>query len=162
MTRVLGSCQHTSRLRRNIEEGIVRRQMFAVAAAAVLALVVLALPAGAASRNNPKANIQSGNAFCGANVSSLTVIGFTNYHRVGNTVSVEYHLKNAIPNSSYSVQLWGNSCSFFGYVKTVKTNSKGVANGTGAVAVPGSSTRFFATAFGPNGYNDTPAVTLNP
>ena len=33
----------------------MRRKMFAVAAAAVLALVVLALPAGAASGNNPKA-----------------------------------------------------------------------------------------------------------
>jgi len=136
--------------------------MFAVAAAAVLALVVLALPAGAASGNNPKASIQSGNASCGANVSSLPVIGFTNYHRVGNTVSVEYHLKKAIPNSTYLVELWGDSCSFFGIVTTVKTNGNGVANGNGSVTVPASSTRFFATAFGPNGYNDTPAVTLNP
>jgi len=136
--------------------------MFAVAAAAVVALVVLALPAGAASGKNPKANIQSGNAFCGANVSSLPVIGFTNYHRVGNTVSVEYHLKKAIPNSTYVVELWGDSCSFFGVVTTVKTNSNGVANGNGSVAIPASSTRFFATALGPNGFNDTPAVTLNP
>jgi len=140
----------------------VRRQMFAVAAAAVVALVVLALPAGAASGKNPKANIQSGNAFCGANVSSLPVIGFTNYHRVGNTVSVEYHLKKAIPNSTYVVELWGDSCSFFGVVTTVKTNSNGVANGNGSVTIPASSTRFFATALGPNGFNDTPAVTLNP
>jgi len=136
--------------------------MFAVAAAAVVALVVLALPAGAASGKNPKANIQSGNAFCGANVSSLPVIGFTNYHRVGNTVSVEYHLKKAIPNSTYVVELWGDSCSFFGVVTTVKTNSNGVANGNGSVTIPASSTRFFATALGPNGFNDTPAVTLNP
>jgi len=34
------------------------------------------------------------------------VIGFTNYHRTGNTVSVEYHLKGAIPNSTYTVELW--------------------------------------------------------
>jgi hypothetical protein len=140
----------------------VRRQMFAVAAATVLALVVLALPAGAASGNNPKADIQSGNHFCGANVSSLPVIGFTNYHRVGNTVSVEYHLKQAVPNSTYVVELWGDSCSFFGVVTTVQTNSNGVANGNGSITVPASSTRFFATAFGPNGFNDTPAVTLAP
>ena len=140
----------------------MRRKMFAVAAAAVLALVVLALPAGAASGNNPKASIQSGNAFCGANESTFPVIGFTNYHRVGNTVSVQYHLKKAIPNSTYVVELWGDSCSFFGVVTTVKTNSNGVANGNGSVAVPASSTRFFATGLGPNGYNDTPAVTLNP
>jgi hypothetical protein len=37
-----------------------------------------------------------------------------------------------------------------------------VANGNGDVSVPAGSTRFFATAFGPNGYNDTPAVTLTP
>ena len=140
----------------------MRRQMFVVAAAVVLALVVLALPAGAASGNNPKANIQSGNHFCGADLSTLPVIGFTNYHRVSNTVSVQYHLKKAIPNSTYVVELWGDVCSFFGVVTTVKTNSHGVANGNGSVTVPASSTRFFATAFGPNGFNDTPAVTLNP
>lgn len=136
--------------------------MFVVAAATVLALVVLAMPAGAASGNNPKADIQAGNGYCGANVSTLPVVGFTNYHRVGNRVSIEYHLKNAIPNSTYYVELWGDACSFFGLVTTVTTNSHGVANGNGSIAVPASSTRFFATAWGPNGWNDTPAVTLTP
>ncbi len=120
----------------------------------------LALPAG--SPNNPKADIQSGNFFCGADVAALPVIGFTNYHRVGNAVSINYHLKGAIPNASYRVELWGNACSFFGVVTTITTNQNGVANGSGSITVPASSTRFFATAWGPNGYNDTPAVTLLP
>ena len=140
----------------------MRRQMFAVAAATVLALVILALPAGAASGNNPKADIQAGNGYCGANVTTLPVVGFTNYHRVGNTVSIQYHLKTGIPNSTYYVELWGNACSYFGLVATVNTNSNGVANGNGSISVPSTSTRFFATAWGPNGWNDTPAVTLNP
>jgi hypothetical protein len=125
-------------------------------------LGAVSLSARADSTNNPKAPIQSGSAFCGADVSALPVIGFTNYHREGNTVSSEYHLKNGIPNSTYQVQLWGDFCSFFGVVTTVKTNGNGVANGNGSVAVPAASTRFFATAFGPNGFNDTPAVTLAP
>jgi hypothetical protein len=116
----------------------------------------------AESGNNPKADIQSGNQFCGADIPTLPVIGFTNYHRQGNTVSIEYHLKNGIPNSTYTISLWGNACTFFGNVTTVTTNGNGVANGNGSISVPAASTRFFATGLGPNGFNDTPAVTLNP
>jgi hypothetical protein len=118
--------------------------------------------AAAESDNNPKADIQSGNFFCGFDLTSAPVIGFTNYHRTGDTVSIEYHLKGAIPNATYTVSLWGDSCSYFGDVTSVTTNAKGVANGNGSITVPSSSTRFFATGLGPNGYNDTPAVTLAP
>jgi hypothetical protein len=109
------------------------------------------------------APIQSGNAYCGADESSFPVIGFTNYHRNdATTVSVNYHLKKAIPNSTYYVQLWGNGCDYLGTVAIITTNSNGVANGNGDVTVPATATRFFATAYGPNGYNDTPAITLTP
>jgi len=130
------------------------------AVALVLASATTAAPNG--SPNNPKADIQSGNAFCGIDASTLPVIGFTNYHRDGDTVSVNYHLKGALPNAMYRIELWGNTCSFFGVVTTVTTNANGVANGNGSVTVPSASTRFFATGLGPNGYNDTPAVTLAP
>lgn len=140
----------------------MHKRMLAVAIVALVALGVFALSAAAASGNNPKAPIQSGNANCGADISTLPVVGFTNYHRTGNTVSIEYHLKQAAPHSTYIVELWGDSCSYFGTVTTVTTNSHGVANGNGSVTVPAASTRFFATSWGPNGYNDTPAVTLNP
>jgi hypothetical protein len=117
---------------------------------------------GAGSANNPKANIQMGNNLCGTDHPELPVIGFSNYHRSGNTVSINFHLKKATPKTSYRIELWGNFCSFFGIVKTVTTNGHGVANVNGSVAVPAASTRFFATALGPSGYNDTPAVTLAP
>ena len=140
----------------------MKRRILAAVVVALAAVGAFALTASADSSNNPKADIQSGNAFCGADVPALPTIGFTNYHRQGNTVMVEYHLKNAIPNSVYQVELWGNFCSFFGVVTTITTNGRGVANGNGSLTVPAASTRFFATAFGPNGYNDTPAVTLTP
>ena len=136
----------------------------AVAVAAVCALLVVS-PLSAAqgeSPNNPKADVQAGNFFCGADMSALPVIGFVNYHRQGNTVSVNFHLKGAAPNTSYRIELWGNACSFFGILGTTTTNSKGVANLSGSMTVPAASTRFFATAWGPNIYNDTPAVTLTP
>jgi hypothetical protein len=126
----------------------------------VLASSTTAAPSGSA--NNPKADIQSGNAFCGIDFPALPVIGFTNYHREGNTVSVNYHLKGALPNATYQVELWGDFCTFFGVITTVTTNANGVANGNGSLDVPAASTRFFATGLGPNGYNDTPAVTLAP
>lgn len=138
------------------------RRFLTVGLVAFLAAGAFALSAAADSANNPKADIQSGNAFCGADFTTAPVLGFTNYHRDSNVVSVEYHLKNGIPNSTYFVSLWGDACSFFGNVATVTTNANGVANGNGSVTVPAASTRFFATAFGPNGFNDTPAVTLTP
>ena len=134
----------------------------AVALVVVIGAATFALSAAAAGGNNPKADIQAGNGACGADLTALPVVGFTNYHRTGNSVSVQYHLKNALPNATYVVQLWGDACSYFGTVTTITTNSNGVANGTGSLTVPATSTRFFATAWGPNGWNDTPAVTLAP
>ena len=134
----------------------------AVALVVVIGAATFALSAAAAGGNNPKADIQAGNGACGADLTALPVVGFTNYHRTGNSVTVQYHLKNALPNATYVVQLWGDACSYFGTVTTITTNSNGVANGTGSLTVPATSTRFFATAWGPNGWNDTPAVTLAP
>jgi hypothetical protein len=124
--------------------------------------LALSTPAATGSDNNPKADIQSGNFFCGADLPALPVIGFTNYHRTGNTVSINFHLKGATPNTTYQIELWGNACTFFGIITTVTTNKQGVANANGSMTVPAASTRFFATALGPTGYSDTPAVTLTP
>jgi len=136
--------------------------------AALIALTVVvglllssATLASGASPNNPKADIQSGNGSCGADITTAPVIGFVNYHRTGDMVTVNFHLKGATPNASYQVELWGDICSFFGVMGTV-TNKNGVANFTGSLTVPSASTRFFATGFGPNFYNDTPAVELLP
>lgn len=131
--------------------------------AAAVCAAALAVPALATadSPDNPKADIQQGNLFCGADIPGLPVIGFTNYHRLDDTtVSVEYHLKQAAPNTTYHVELWGNVCSFFGNVVDVTTNKNGVANGNGTVTVPAGATRFFATSFDGVTFHDTPAVTL--
>ncbi len=140
---------------------------------AVVAVGSLAAVASAASANNPKAHIQQGNSACGADLSTLPVIGFANYHRNGDTVSVQFHLKHALPNHSYYIQLWGGACSFLGPViptqtytigKLVTTNKKGVANANIRVHVSSSLTRFFATAQDGTTFvwSDTPAVTLQP
>jgi hypothetical protein len=141
--------------------------VFAVSSAPVGARPVIsdnpaADQAGGGSANNPKADVQQGNHFCGANHPEFPVIGFVNYHRSGTTVSVNFHLKGAAAKTSYRIELWGDTCTRFGILGTVTTNPHGVANLTGSATVPAASTRFFATAFGPNGYNDTPAVTLSP
>lgn len=142
--------------------GSTRRFLFP-AAAALVALLTVASAAVAASANNPKSDIQAGNGYCGADVPSLAVIGFVNYHRSGNDVTITYHLKGARPNEDYTVQLWGDACTYFGTVGTVTTNSNGVANLTGTITVPATTTRIFATAWNNNSYwNDTPAVTLAP
>ena len=143
-------------MRRRVLTGVL------VTLVGVLGLFLTASTAGADSPNNPKAPIQSGNAFCGFDFPELPVIGFANYHRQGNTVSVNFHLKGAIPNATYQVQLWGDFCSFFGVMTTVTTNKNGVANANGSLTVPAASTRVFATGLGPNGFNDTTAVTLAP
>ena len=145
----------------------MKKRVLTTALGAVLAVGALfavspILAAQSASPNNPKADIQSGNSFCGADLTALPVIGFTNYHRQGNVVSFNFHLKNALPNTTYRIELWGDFCSFFGITDTITTNSKGVANSYSSQTVPAASTRFFATALGPNGYNDTPAVILTP
>jgi hypothetical protein len=143
------------------------RVRFPTAALIALTLVVGLLLASAtlasgASPNNPKADIQSGNSFCGIDLPNLPVIGFANYHRTGNTVSFNYHLKGAQPNAEYRIELWGDFCTFLGIVTTVTTNGNGVANASGSMTVSATMTRFFATGLGPNGYNDTPAVELLP
>ncbi len=102
--------------------------------------------AGADSANNPAAPVFQGDASCCFQQTG-TVFGFTNYHRVGNTVSIEYHIKSGVPNSTYTVELWVHLCSYFGSVTTVTTNANGGANGNGDITVPAGSTRFFASSW---------------
>ena len=136
-------------------------------AAVVVATGVFAFTAGAESPNNPKADIQQGNGFCGADLPALPVIGFANYHRTGNTVTVQYHLKNGHPNTEYSiVSLWTAPCTYLGdFSAPITTNKNGVANATGSITVPAGATQFFATSasFSPTfQWHDTPMVTLLP
>ena len=131
---------------------------------------VSAAQAGAAqagsngSANNPKAPIQENNNVCGADLPALRVIGFVNYHRTDNTVKVNWHFKDAMPNFTYQIELWRDACTFHAILGTITTNKKGVGNLTASVTVPATSTRFFATARKPVApfFDDTPAVILLP
>ena len=120
---------------------------------------------GAVSANNPKAEIQYGNFFCGADHPELPVAGFVNFHRSGNTVRLNVHIKHGLPKNDYLVQLWSGACVPLGSAPaTVTTNRKGVANANVRFAVPGAVTTFFATlldADGPVLYSDTTIVTLD-
>jgi len=122
----------------------------------------------AASDNNPMAPIEQGNGFCGIDVPSLPHIGFANFHRNGDTVSVEYHLKGARPDTVYHFSLWGGPCVFIASLPDVTTNDNGVANANGDITLTGAAaayTSFFATSFDFHPtfeWNDTTSVTLAP
>jgi hypothetical protein len=135
----------------------------------VVALGIAASAAGAGNSNNPKADIQQGNSFCGANVPTLPVIGFVNYHRSadGATVSVNVHIKGAPAGDTYYVLLYTNTCSYVGGYpnNVITTNSNGVANANLDFTVNPSSTGFFVSLYQPTGpvfFSDTPSVTLTP
>jgi hypothetical protein len=135
----------------------------------VVALGIAASAAGAGNTNNPKADLQEGNAACGANLPTLPVIGFVNFHRSadGATVSVNVHVKGAPAGATYYVLLYSDACSYVGGFpdNVITANSNGVVNANLDFTVNPSSTRFFASLYQPAGpvvFSDTPGVTLTP
>ena len=133
--------------------------MFAVPAAASVATEV----------HNAKARILAHNGACGASVHRLKHIGFVNFHRVRNIVSLNVHLKGADPHARYNVFLFENapnSCHLIdGRLGVVSTNVKGVGNGHFRAMVPAKATKFFADpTVKPTPFifpsNDTTTVTL--
>jgi hypothetical protein len=129
-----------------------------IALLAVLAMSSTALAAAV------KAPIQKGNSFCGANESGLPVIGKVTFSRKGNIVKLSVALKHATPNTTYTVELFGNGCvGLNSNVLSVTTNAKGSGHGKGSTEVPAETTEVFAdpyTGGGPAGSNDTPFVSL--
>lgn len=157
------------------KEASMRKRFLTVALIALVAAigVLLSSPTVGAkpvygdspgSSNNPKEDIQENNNLCGADVTTARVLGFANYHRTGNTVTVNWHFKDGMPNFTYQIQLWRDFCTFHAVLGTITTNQNGVANLTASTTVPPTSTRFFATAFKPvpTFFDDTPAVILTP
>ena len=133
------------------------------------ALAVPAAASAAAEAHNAKAPILATNGACGAGNPALKHIGFVNFHRVGNTVSLNVHLKGARPHARYNVFLFENAPKFChlidGSLGRVTTNGEGVGNGHLTIMVPANATKFFAdptvkpTPFmSPS--NDTTTVTL--
>ena len=117
--------------------------------------------------SNAKAGIYLDKADCGGpNTSGYQQAGFVNYHRVGDTVTINYHLKGASPGATYYVWLVTTPCPTHGPAPlgTVTTNDNGVGNGVFSATVPSGDTEFYATsATNPNAappYNDSVFVTL--
>ena len=140
--------------------------LFALAAIGVFSVASTSRSVQAA--DNAKADIFQLKSDCGSPVTApYKDIGFTNFHRNGNEIMFEYHLKDAPPNATFSVSLWGGGCTFASPVLgTITTNSNGVANGNFTYTLTGtqtSLTSFFATSCGAAAcFNDTTSVTLSP
>ena len=107
-----------------------------------------------------------GKADCGSPNTNFPIIGFVKFHRFGNTVDINYHLKNAAPNTTYTVELWQPTpCSLLATVGSVTTNQKGEGDRKFETTVSPTSTQFFATSTAPSPlpfFNDTTTVTLLP
>ncbi len=139
------------------------------------ALTLGAAVASGDNADNAKATIWAGKGDCGSPVTApFTDIGFVNFHRVGNTVSINVHLKDGTPDATYNVFLFGgpgpaSPCGPAGQIDgnlgTVTTNDSGVGNGHFTIDVPAADTLFWAdptvspSPFAPS--NDTTTVTLS-
>ena len=133
------------------------------------AFAVSAAASAVATAHNAKARILATNGACGGSNPALKHIGFVNFHRVSNTVSMNVHLKGARPHAMYNVFLFENAPKFChlidGRLGTVRTNGEGVGNGHFKVMVPANATKFFADpTVRPTPFifpsNDTTTVTL--
>ena len=122
---------------------------FTIVPALMLGLMtaVFAVPVAASAvtkAHNAKARILVTNGACGASNPALKHIGFVNFHRVRNTVSMNVHLKGARPHAMYNVFLFENAPIFChligGRLGAVRTNGEGVGNGRFQVTVPTSLT----------------------
>ena len=137
-----------------------------------LVTATLAMPTAASAAtgaHNARAPILRHNGDCGASKPARKHIGFVNFHRVGNIVRLNVHLKGADPQARYNVFLFENAPTFChlidGNLGTVRTNGAGVGNGNFNVHVPASATKFFADpTVKPNPFtfpsNDTTTVKL--
>ncbi len=151
-----------------------RLRAFVILPALMLGLMtamfaVPAMASAAIEAHNAKAPILARNGACGASIRGLKHIGFVNFHRVRNTVSLNVHLKGAHPHARYNVFLFENAPNFChlidGRLGTVSANGEGVGNGHFKVTVPANATKFFADpTVKPTPFifpsNDTATVTL--
>jgi hypothetical protein len=132
---------------------------------AAIALGPTMAVAGNGPASNAVASSLEGNGACGASIP-VPSIGFVNFHRLGNDVTLIVHLEHGSPDTTYNVFLFGNECSDIdGNLGTVVTNGAGVGNGKVEVTVPAGDTEFFADpTTAPNPHtgtsNDTTIVTL--
>jgi len=107
-----------------------------------------------------KSIIQQDNSFCGDFVEGLKEIGIATLKRTGNSVTTVYVLKSGLPDTEYSIELWGGSCEYLGELASFTTNKHGAGKGKGAMSVPAGDTSFFATGVTQGTASDSVAVEL--
>jgi hypothetical protein len=88
--------------------------------------------------------------------------GHVNFHLTGNTVTLNYHIKDGAPGATYYVFGYDSSCHYDAYLGSLVTNSNGVANADYTYSIPAGATTVWTVAytFAPGFIGvETPAVT---
>lgn len=128
----------------------LRSKLFSLLAIPALAATAALATAGAASASvtDNGTTIYANNGYCGGAFSKTQPVeGFINFHQNGTDLQVIVHLKDANPNSTYSLYQYGNFCDFQNTLGTVATNSNGVGNATFDVTIPAGTTTEFVYGF---------------
>lgn len=85
-----------------------------------------------------------------------------NRNPAGNEVTVQVQLKDALPNTTYRVEIWVNGCDQVDFYR-VTTNNQGNENARLLGGVPGGTTNdVVLTARAPGDSKQTPKVTFGP
>jgi hypothetical protein len=144
----------------------IRRAIVVTAAALGLSVAgVLAATAAHASDNANGATLYAGNYQCGGATNLSSPQGFVNYHETGDQLTLVIHIKNALPDTTYSGFLYDAFCTpdSGGVIVNTTTNSNGVGNSTVTVTVNPGATYFFteydASAFSAATSMQTQAIT---
>jgi opacity protein-like surface antigen len=130
----------------------MRKILFA-AAMAVAALTGTAMAAAPAlAATNGQGALYSGNAFChGAQIQNpANANGFVNFHLAndGTSVTLNYHIKGALANTTYYVYGYEGFCTFKAFLGQLTTNSNGVANADFSYSVDPGTTEVWTFSFG--------------
>ena len=127
-------------------------------------MVVMAFPLAVAARadaDNATATIHAGSEQCPTRHVPFPEIGSVNFHHHGDTWAINYHLKDAKPDTGYYVQLRTQpGCAIVANFGTVVTDDHGNANADFEAIAPGV-TSVWAAAWDGSHWNDTFTVTLN-
>jgi hypothetical protein len=122
----------------------------------VALLVPAVTNAAAPAKWTATAQFQFGNGSCGADQPALPILGDVSVTKRAQTIELHVVLDGspAAANTTYELYLYTGGCSQLADMGPVTTDAFGVADVTRHVKT-GTVTTFFATLWGPNGWNDT-------
>jgi hypothetical protein len=116
-----------------------------LAAAAIAVAGTAAAAAPALASDNAQGTLYKNAASCGGATGQPAAnnVGFVNVHLDSGAVHINYHLKDAKPNTTYTVWLYTGACSFDTTLGQVTTNDNGVGNADFTATVPAGTTQVF-------------------